>query len=650
MNNRSQNHTQKIRLFILLSILIFSGSIVVSQTDSIQIWLTKSEQAANENKPEESIKYAQSALQLAQKEANSLQIGNCAKRLGSLFQAKSEPTKAIEYHSLAIQNFEKIGQHLPHARALVELGRIHQGNRKWNEALDLYYRAMSIYNQKLSAEEAEKNLDLKALILDRTTVLLTNQKQFEQAEKYGLESIALAEKIGDIVPWEKTTTALGNVYFWKKEYEKARNYYQKGYELSRKIGRNAGRNLNNLAIISSKLNEPQKSIDYYNQAIKEYQRDNEWEMIAQTYLNIGGAQINIGDVQLGIDNVNQGIDTLLKYNVTFALDAGYENLVDGYSKLGNYKKALECQKLYIAVKDTLAVKNEKKVFSEWQTKFDVLQKDKEIELLAKESKLQARKNLILQGIVGQILVIFTMLAGFFWYRRRAEQKRMDLEKVIATETAQHKLNETELKALRAQMNPHFIFNCLNSIKSLILKNETDKASLYTSKFSKLMRQVLENSRNEWVSLHDELETLKLYLEMEKLRFQNKFDYQIEVPFELSVHAIQVPPMLLQPYVENAIWHGLLHKSEGGYVKILLTEKTSNTLEINIIDNGVGRRRAAEMESKSANTQKSYGMDITEQRLQTLNRLYKVNASATVTDLHDELGNEAGTMVTLVLPI
>jgi tetratricopeptide (TPR) repeat protein len=638
------------QMFLLLSILITSKTINYAQNETVNDWLILSEKAANENKPEESIKFALSSYQLAQKTANPLQIGTIAKRLGSLYQAKSDLTPAIEYYTIAIQNLEKSNQHLLHARALVELGRIFQGQRKLNEALAFYYQAMGIYNQKLNNETAEKNLDLKALILERTTVLLTNQKQYDQAEKYGLESIALAEKIGNIVPWEKTTTAIGNVYFWKKEYEKARNYYQKGYELSLKIGRNAGRNLNNLAMISSKLNNPQKSIEYYKQAIKEYQRDNEWEMIAQTYLNMGGAQINMGDIQMGIDNVQRGVDTLLKYKVTFALDAGYENLVDGYSKLGNYKKALECQKLYIAVKDSMAVKNEKRIFSEWQTKFDVLQKDKEIELLAEESKVQTKENVILRGVVGQILVIFAMLAGFFWYRQRSEKARILLENSLQDEATQRRLNETELKALRAQMNPHFIFNCLNSIKSLILKNETDRASRYLSKFSRLMRQVLENSRNEWVSLHDELETLTLYAEMEKLRFQNKLDFLIKVPPELNIHAIQVPPMLIQPYLENAIWHGLMHKAEGGEVKISLIEKDDNLLEINVIDNGVGRKRAAELESKSTLNQKSHGMDITSERLEMLNRLYKVNASATVTDLYDDVGNETGTWVKLILPI
>ena len=208
----------------------------------------------------------------------------------------------------------------------------------------------------------------------------------------------------------------------------------------------------------------------------------------------------------------------------------------------------------------------------------------------------------------------------------------------------------EMAALRAQMNPHFLFNCINSIKLYTLQNDTDKAAEYLTKFSRLLRMVLENSRSELVSLHYELEALQLYIELEAMRFKQKVQFTIQVSPEIDQQYVCIPPLLLQPYVENAIWHGLMHKPEGGTVSVEVSQPQDNLLHIEITDDGVGRERAGELKSKSAGKHKSFGMQVTADRIRMINQLYNTHTQAQVLDLVDSFGQACGTRVTLDIPV
>lgn len=208
----------------------------------------------------------------------------------------------------------------------------------------------------------------------------------------------------------------------------------------------------------------------------------------------------------------------------------------------------------------------------------------------------------------------------------------------------------ELHALRAQMNPHFIFNCLNSIDYYIIKNETEKASDYLNRFSKLIRLILQNSRAEYVSLKDELEALKLYMEMESLRFDDRFEYLVRISASLQLENIEIPPLLLQPYVENAIWHGLAKKSKGKNRLDLTITRQNGLLHCRIEDNGIGREAAQKLKSESTSKHRSMGMYITRDRLSALSRMQQSKADVVVTDLKNEDGSAAGTRVEISIPI
>lgn len=249
--------------------------------------------------------------------------------------------------------------------------------------------------------------------------------------------------------------------------------------------------------------------------------------------------------------------------------------------------------------------------------------------------------------IGSVVVIALLTWWLYRYRveqvKKKEQLRSQYEK---------KLANVEMSALLAQMNPHFLFNSLNSIDSYIIRNETTKASEYLNNFARLMRLILQNSRSNYISLKDELETLDLYLQMESLRFAGRFEYEIKLPPGIDAASILIPPMLIQPYVENAIWHGLMHKKDGIRGKVeLIISKNENNLFCIIEDNGIGRQQAETFRTQHPGHRKrSMGMQITKDRMEMINKLYNTNTSMQIIDLHDDRGNATGTRVELVIPV
>ena len=276
--------------------------------------------------------------------------------------------------------------------------------------------------------------------------------------------------------------------------------------------------------------------------------------------------------------------------------------------------------------------------------------------LNKEEKIQAQQQLIQQLEQNQQLQQTHTVELEYQLNKRTEEvqhqsRLLEAQHIRQLETEfEHKLADTEMTALRAQMNPHFIFNCLNSIKLYTLDNDADKASDYLTKFSRLIRLVLENSRSELVPLQNELEALQLYIELEAMRFKHKVQFCINVSPEIDQRYLRIPPLLLQPYVENAIWHGLMHKAGGGTVTVEVSQPEENLLHIEITDDGVGRERALALKSKSAGRHKSFGMQVTADRIRMINQLYNTHTQARIVDLVDSFGEACGTRVILQIPV
>ena len=251
------------------------------------------------------------------------------------------------------------------------------------------------------------------------------------------------------------------------------------------------------------------------------------------------------------------------------------------------------------------------------------------------NNLNNHLDLITLAFVIDTILFLTALA---FRDRLNEVERMHL---------QVKNAENERKILRLQMNPHFIFNCLNSINLYIEQNNSELAGNYLSKFSRLMRMSLAQTRKDKISLSEEIKMLKLYLDLETMRFKGKLKYHLNIEEDLDMEFIEIPPMLIQPHLENAIWHGLMHKKDGGTIIIDITQDLADqALIVKIEDNGIGRARAAELHSKEVVQDKSYGTLITEERIASFNKKFKAETTLDIHDIFDAKGNPSGTLVIL----
>jgi hypothetical protein len=245
-------------------------------------------------------------------------------------------------------------------------------------------------------------------------------------------------------------------------------------------------------------------------------------------------------------------------------------------------------------------------------------------------------------IAAFLMAAFLMLLIFM--NRTKTIKQREKERTALNK----KLAEMELKALRAQMNPHFIFNILNSIQYYITHNENDEAQKYMSKFAKLVRLTLDNSRSTFIVLADELSLLRLYMDLEKIRFENQFDYRINIGDGININSIKIPNMLLQPYVENSIKHGFRERQKKYFIDISFNKKGDSVICV-ITDDGIGRKKAGQLSGAELDQHVSTGTNIVEEKIEALKFYYSYNLSSHTEDLADEQGNVTGTRVTLIFP-
>jgi two-component sensor histidine kinase len=243
-----------------------------------------------------------------------------------------------------------------------------------------------------------------------------------------------------------------------------------------------------------------------------------------------------------------------------------------------------------------------------------------------------------------LIVLGSIIFSFLKYRINQIKEKEKLKAEFGA-----RLIESELGALRAQMNPHFIFNSLNSINSFIVSNKGDEASNYLADFSSLIRLILDNSKNDKIALSQEIDTLKYYLKLESMRFKDKFTFELVYNDDLPVSIIRVPPMIIQPYIENAIWHGLMNlENKEGNVLITFDLNNEDDLIVIIEDNGIGRVASKQLKSSSLHKNKSYGMLITEERLQLIQEKYGKRSSVTILDLYNSQKEAEGTRVTITI--
>jgi len=259
--------------------------------------------------------------------------------------------------------------------------------------------------------------------------------------------------------------------------------------------------------------------------------------------------------------------------------------------------------------------------------------------LQKEKADRKRKNELMLFGTGIVILIFLFAILFI---RQRNQKTRAIEKAQTL----YKMSELELHSLRAQLNPHFMFNSLNAIQDLIVNEDNDRSHLYLSRFSKLLRMLLDNADQPFVSVKEEIEFLELYLSLENLRIPD-LQVAIEKDPELDLEKRMIPNMILQPYIENAIWHGLSNKKGNRKLQIRIHEK-GNTIEFEIADNGIGRKKATELKQKFRKGHHSKGMELLSKRFSLLSKKYGTSIRTTVTDLDDGVA-ATGTLVKIDVP-
>ncbi len=374
------------------------------------------------------------------------------------------------------------------------------------------------------------------------------------------------------------------------------------------------------------------------------------------------AGINMGSLEVEDKHYDQA-----QYYFAMALDKAdhlkkpYEKqwiertMAETYALAGQYDKAYDTFLSYAHFKDSIFSEEKNLQVTKLDKKYETAKKDQEIALLTKEKEIQRTKAqqqaTVNKALIGGLLLIF-MIAGLLVYTLR---QRLKNQKILVTKNEEIKqakfkqqLSELEMKALRAQMNPHFIFNCINSINRLVLSGEGEGASRYLGKFAKLIRLMLENSENPTVSLEDELVMLEAYLQLESLRFKEKIRYQIVVDDTIDRETTCLPAMVLQPFVENAIWHGLMPKEGDGLIKITIQEDEDG-LKCIIEDNGVGREKALALTEGNTLKKRSLGLQITEERLKLLSK-ERLRELIRITDLKDSMNRALGTRVDVLIPI
>jgi tetratricopeptide (TPR) repeat protein len=454
---------------------------------------------------------------------------------------------------------------------------------------------------------------------------------------------------------------MGNVFKLMQQYDSALIYYRKAATTDHpdSIGSQIG-----IGEIYLFEQEYDKALKNFKKPFEHLKKNDNSHHAMKLLLDIGQAYEGKDDFKTAFHFGNELLKKARQTGARTFIRDGYGLVSKVYESLGNEDSAYVYLQRFMTLKDSIINKqilwrlnNFKKEAEEERARarIAILSRDNKIQQQQLQQEKTNRYVLISSMIVSLLLAVFA-LRNIQLKRRKdqlqhlmtdANAKLENKRKEQLLSEVQQQKTELEMQALRAQMNPHFIFNSLNSINMFILENNKLRASEYLSKFSRLIRLILQNSKEAFISLESELEALQLYLELESLRFDNKFEYKISVDEDIDTTTLKVPPLIIQPYAENAIWHGLMHKKEKGHLEIELYAEDEILFCI-ITDDGIGRKKAAELKSKSS-THKSMGIKITENRIAMM-QLNGDNKSVEIKDLVYADGSAAGTEVVLRIPI
>ncbi len=652
---------------------------------------------------ESAIEYMIKALNIAKDNADELNILRAYSNLANLYHGLTNYSAATENYKKALNIAEEIKDSILMTKQLGNLGIISfvQGD---------YPKALEYYEWSMGINLALKNKVGYSMTLGNVGVLYRNLNNAPKALEYFEKAQAIYEELGMKRDLSINLGSIGNVCYDMKNYKKALDCYTRALKYAEELDDKTGisRNLSSLANIFSDMRDYQKAIEYYEKATQVAGQSKDKRTITYQFLNMGFIHYEIAidssnkDTSKIIDHLRKAIDYQEKAALGFKEMGEINGLSQAllaqsntFMELKDYKNAIEKYKSAKAIQDSIFSSDNQKKIAELEVKKDLEIKQKENDVLKNQALLQKsellknkqevenlhnnetiqnlqleKQNLAINKknnelsllekdkkfneleirkkefekviIIISSIIAFSAILIFLFIAFKIREKR---RKYIN----EKQLLKSQLQALRLQMNPHFIFNTINSILYLINKQDNYNATEYLTKLSKLMRMILENSHYHTISLAEEIDSLRLYLELESLRFENKFEFNISLSDKIDSHETQIPTMLIQPYVENALIHGLLNKQEAGSLQIEF-DLENDVIKTKIIDNGIGREKASEFNKSKTQKHKSLGMSVTKERLNLLNSLKDKSINEKITDLKDDNNNPSGTLVELFIPI
>jgi len=552
-------------------------------------------------------------------------------------------------YDLAVANYKRSLEYTKNVITQLNLAKSYSKNKNYNAAIATYNL---IDTNMLSSWQ-------KIVLNEELGDVFAAKKEFSKAEAYYNKGLKIANKHLVTPKITDLNSKLGKVTFSQGKVQEASVYFDNSLNLSSK------ENVQRAAVEKGRVADFYNSNKQFDQEIalrkknlKElehldvevltenslYEDDSLTTQksnykIANAYVQQAKYIDAIPFLEKSISEANKKSDLIIEKDAT-------RKLSEVYKTVGDYTKALETYQSYVDLVDRVYLKKEQQIANVSKVRRDLLKQQQRVVGLEDERKLSESKLLLVakdnelqsQRNKQQSIIIYSLLAGlllllllaFYMYRNMKQQRVNN--------------NLLALKSLRSQMNPHFIFNALNSVNSFIASNDERTANRYLTDFSKLMRSVLENSEQDFISLSKELELLQLYAKLEHFRFQDKFDYNITVDDAITVDDFLIPPMLLQPYIENAVWHGLRYKKEKGLLQISLKNLGKDKLQIVIEDNGIGREKSKEFKTTHQKNQNSKGMGNIKKRVAILNEMYADKVDVFIEDIVDN----GGTKVVLTL--
>ena len=644
-------------LFVFLSFTLFvNGQTKAIDSLSLQLKSTKSDivkaktlnNLANEylsTNPKLVLQYATKALQLSKSIGYKVEEGNAYHYLGNANVVLGNYAQALDYFSksqtifeneLPIgseENINEIKNGL--ARAYGSIGYVFMEQSNYDKALQFNFKSLKIF-------EETKNLKKLARVYNNIGVIYKSQNELFKALVYYEKCLNIQEKLKD-ENIGTTTSNIGLIYLLRKQYPKALQRFNESKAYFDKYPNPQGlaQLYYNNSLYFSELKQYDKAIEYTDKALTIFTNTENKFGIANSYANLGEIYLKQKKYELALEYTNKALVLSRELNTLDKVQVFEKTLSDIYEKQNNVSEAYKHYKLYSIAKDSVTnaqtVKNS--IRAEMNFDFDrkqMIQKEEQVkkDLVYNEQKKSNQVKLFLS------ILLSLMVSGiaFLMYNRVQLKKTLTLEKELAV---------YEQKALHLQMNPHFVFNCLGSISSFIVKNSTEAAIKYLAKFSKLMRLTLEYSKESLIPIDKEIESLENYLELEQLRFNNSFQFKINKSKDIE-DDVALPPLLLQPFVENAIIHGMNPKTKTGLITLDFYIENESLICV-VTDNGIGINKSKAMKENLVSMHKSMALDITKKRLEMMEETTSKKSKVSIEEMQEN-GKILGTKAMLVLPL